>query len=122
MQVQDTPRTATITCLTACVILSIPAENLHLFFEQAPEATNYVLPFGLGRVDVALGCPGLDTLHYAFDFAIPIIDLGQDSFCRFVPNGEARWLWLVLHSLFGLLGGCLSAVVILTLTGVLRRD
>ena len=91
-------------------------------FEQAPEATNYVLPFGLGEVDVALGCPGLDTLHYAFDFAIPIIDLGQDSFCRFVPNGEARWLWLVLHSLFGLLGGCLSAVVILTLTGVLRRD
>ena len=91
-------------------------------FEQAPEATNYILPFGLGEVDVALGCPGLDTLHYAFDFAIPIIDLGQDSFCRFVPNGSARWLWLALHSLFGLLGGCLSAVVVLTLTGVLRRD
>jgi hypothetical protein len=91
-------------------------------FEQAPEATRYILPFGLGEVAVPLGCPGLDTLHYAFDFAIPVIDLGQDSFCRFVPTGSARWLWLALHSLYGLLGGCLSAVVVLTLTGVLRRD
>jgi hypothetical protein len=91
-------------------------------FEQPPEPTNYTLPFGLGEVDVPLGCPGLDTLHYALDFALPVIDIGQDSFCRFVPDGPARWFWLALHSLFGLFGAALSAVVILTLTGVLRRD
>ncbi|MEQ9463350.1 MAG: polymer-forming cytoskeletal protein, partial [Haliea sp.] len=91
-------------------------------FEQAPEPTTYVLPFGLGTKAVPLGCPGLDTLHYALDFALPVIHLGQDDFCRFVPDGPARWLWLTLHSLFGLFGAALSAVVVLTLTGLLRRD
>jgi len=91
-------------------------------FEQPPEPTSYVLPLGLSEVAVPLGCPGLDTLHYALDFALPVINLGQDSFCRFVPTGQYRWLWLILHSLYGLFGAALSAVVVLTLTGVLRRD
>jgi hypothetical protein len=91
-------------------------------FEQPPEPTTYVLPLGLGTVDAALGCPGLDTIQYALDFAIPVINLGQDTFCRFVPVGPARWLWLTLHSLYGVLGAALGAVVVLTLTGVLRRD
>ena len=91
-------------------------------FEQPPEPTTYVLPFGVGTKDVPLGCPGLDTPQYALDFALPFINLGQDTFCRFVPDGPARWLWLALHSLYGLLGAGLSAVVVLTLTGLLRRD
>ncbi len=91
-------------------------------FEQPPEPTEYVLPVGLGEVAAPLGCPGLDTLQYALDFALPVINLGQDTFCRFVPTGSARWLWLTLHSLFGILGAALSAVVVLTLTGLLRRD
>jgi hypothetical protein len=91
-------------------------------FEQPPEPTEYTLPFGLGRASVPLGCPGLDTLQYALDFALPVVNLGQDTFCRFVPAGPARWLWLTLHSLFGILGAGLSAVVILTLTGLLRHD
>ncbi len=80
------------------------------------------LPIGLGTVDAPLGCPGLDTVQYALDFALPVIELGQDTFCRFVPVGPARWLWLTLHSLFAIFGAGLSAVVVLTLTGVLRRD
>jgi len=91
-------------------------------FEQPPEPTTYVLPFELGEKTVPLGCPGLDTLQYALDYAIPVINIGQDSFCRFVPEGPGRQLWLTLHSLFALLGAALSAVVILTLTGILRRD
>jgi hypothetical protein len=91
-------------------------------FEQPPEPTTYVLPIGLGTVDAPLGCPGLDTIQYALDFAIPVINLGQDTFCRFVPVGPARWLWLTLHSLYGVFGAALGAVVVLTLTGVLRRD
>lgn len=91
-------------------------------FEQPPEPTTYILPVGLGQVATPLGCPGLDTLQYALDFALPVIDLGQDTFCRFVPDGSARWLWLTLHSLFGIFGAGLSAVVVLTLTGLLKRD
>jgi hypothetical protein len=91
-------------------------------FEWEPEPTRYVLPFGLGEQAAPLGCPGLDTLHFALDFALPLINLGQDTFCRFAPNGPMRWLWLILHSLYGLFGAALSAVVVLTLTGLLRRD
>lgn len=91
-------------------------------FEQPPEATTYTLPLGLGEVAAPLGCPGLDTLQYALDFALPVINLGQDTFCRFVPTGSARWLWLMLHNLYGLFGAGLSAVLVLTLTGLLRRD
>ncbi len=91
-------------------------------YEWDPEPTRYVLPFALGEKEVPLGCPGLDTLHFALDFALPVINLGQDNFCRFVPEGSMRWLWLGLHSLFGLFGAGLSAVVVLTLTGVMRRD
>ena len=91
-------------------------------FEQPPEPTTYTMPFGLGQVEAPLGCPGLDTLQFALDFALPVINLGHDTFCRFVPDGPVRWLWLTLHSLFGIFGAALSAVVVLTLTGLLRRD
>ncbi len=90
-------------------------------FEQEPVPTRYELPLGRYK-DAALGCPGLDPAQYALDFALPLINLGQDTFCRFVPAGPARPLWLALHSLYGLLGAALSAVVVLTLTGLLRRD
>jgi hypothetical protein len=53
---------------------------------------------------------------------MPVIDLGQDQVCRFKPEGTLRWLWLLLHSLYAVAGAALSAVVVLTLTGVLRRD
>jgi len=33
-----------------------------------------------------------------------------------------RWFWLLLHSLYVITGAALSAVVVLTLTGVLRQD
>lgn len=36
--VQDTPRTATVTSVSRCVILSITKENFQLFFNEAPEA------------------------------------------------------------------------------------
>ncbi|MDA0706949.1 MAG: hypothetical protein O2805_10125 [Proteobacteria bacterium] len=68
------------------------------------------------------GCPGLDPLHFALDAALPVIDLGQDLRCRFMPLGPFRWLWLLLHSLYVIVGAALSAIVVLTLTGVLRRD
>lgn len=90
--------------------------------ENAPEAVTYQFAFGLAQHSTELGCPGLDPLHYALDTAMPVIDLGQDQVCRFKPEGTLRWLWLLLHSLYAVAGAALSAVVVLTLTGVLRRD
>jgi hypothetical protein len=93
----------------------VPAEN-------PPEPVTYTLAFGLGEIDAQQGCPGLDVIHYALDVALPVIDLAQDQRCRFTPVGSWRWLWLLLHSAYVIIGAALSAIVVLTLTGVLRQD
>lgn len=90
--------------------------------ENPPELVTYEFAFGLAKLTTENGCPGLDPLHYALDAAMPVIDLGQDLRCRFMPEGPLRWLWLLLNSLYVVAGAALSAVVVLTLTGVLRRD
>ncbi|MDH5582500.1 MAG: hypothetical protein OEY82_01425 [Gammaproteobacteria bacterium] len=90
--------------------------------ENAPETATYDFAFGLATLTTENGCPGFDPLHYALDAAMPVIDLGQDLRCRFMPVGPLRWLWLMLNSLYVIAGAGLAAVVVLTLTGVLRRD
>jgi hypothetical protein len=90
--------------------------------ENPPEPVTYRYAFGLLQRVTESGCPGLDVLHYALDAALPVIDLAQDQRCRFTPQGPLRSLWLLLHSAYVIAGAALSAVVVLTLTGVLRRD
>lgn len=90
--------------------------------EHAPEPVDYQFAFGLMQFATDRGCPGLHVLHYALDAALPVIDLGQDLRCRFTPEGPTAWLWLSLHSAYVITGAALSAVVVLTLTGVLRDD
>ena len=90
--------------------------------ENPPEPVTYTLALGLVEIDAEQGCPGLDVMHYALDAALPVIDLAQDQRCRFTPAGPWRWLWLLLHSAYVIIGAALSAVVVLTLTGVLRQD
>jgi hypothetical protein len=97
-------------------------EQPFLPVESDPEPVTYVFAFGLLTSSVDAGCPGLDPMHYALDAALPVIDLAQDLRCRFTPDGPFRGLWLLLHSLYVLGGAALSAVVVLTLAGVLRRD
>ena len=90
--------------------------------ETEPEPVTYRFAFDLAQHSTERGCPGLDVMHYALDAALPVIDLAQDLRCRFTPVGPFRWLWLLLHSLYVIAGAALSAVVVLTLTGVLRQD
>jgi hypothetical protein len=90
--------------------------------ENPPEPVNYEFAFGLAQLATERGCPGLDVLHFALDAAMPVIDLGQDLRCRFTPEGPGRGLWLFLHSAYVIIGAALSAIVVLTLTGVLRQD
>jgi hypothetical protein len=90
--------------------------------EQDPAPATYEFAFGLLQSSSSEGCPGLDVMHYALDAALPVIDLAQDLRCRFTPAGPFRGFWLMLHSLFVLGGAALSAVVVLTLSGVMRQD
>ena len=90
--------------------------------EHDPSPITYRFAFDLLQLSAAEGCPGLDVFHYALDAALPVIDLSQDLRCRFTPQGPNRWFWLWLHSIYVIAGAALSAIVILTLTGVLRQD
>ena len=90
--------------------------------ENPPEPITYEFAFGLLQAATERGCPGLDVLHFAFDAAMPVIDLGQDLRCRFTPEGPIREIWLMLHSVYVVIGAALAAVVVLTLTGLLRQD
>jgi hypothetical protein len=90
--------------------------------ESDPEPVTYQFAFGMLQTTAERGCPGLHVMHYALDAALPVIDLAQDMRCRFTPDGPLRWLWLLLHSIYVITGAALSAVVVLTLTGVLRQD
>ena len=90
--------------------------------ESDPAPVTYRFAFGLAEHAAENGCPGLHVMHYALDSALPLIDLGQDLRCRFTPEGPWRSIWLLLHSLYVITGAALSAVVVLTLTGVLRQD
>jgi len=90
--------------------------------ESDPAPVTYEFAFGLAQATVERGCPGLNVLHFALDAAMPVIDLSQDMRCRFTPQGSFGWLWLLLHSVYVIAGAALSAVVVLTLTGVLRQD
>jgi len=90
--------------------------------EHDPEPTEYVTAFGWLRTTHVEGCPALVVPFFALDAAMPIVDVGQSSTCRFEPTGEARWLWLLLHSIYSVLGAALSAIVVLTLSGLMRRD
>ena len=97
-------------------------DQAFLPIEADPVAVEYVLPLDIARVRTEHGCPGLEIVQFTLDVALPVINLGQDSYCRFVPQGRARLFWSLLHSLFAIAGTALSAVVVLTLTGLLRRD
>ena len=90
--------------------------------ERDPAPTEYTAAFGLLHASHAEGCPALVIPFFALDEALPVVDIGQASTCRFDPRGATRWIWLALHATYTLLGAALSAVVVLTLSGLLRRD
>ena len=97
-------------------------EQPFLPVEGDPEPVVYEFAFEAVRASSEHGCPGLHVMHYALDAALPVIDLGQDLRCRFSPEGALQWFWLLLNSFYVITGAALSAVVVLTLTGVLRQD
>ncbi|PHR60884.1 MAG: hypothetical protein COA47_06665 [Robiginitomaculum sp.] len=71
---------------------------------------------------VSRGCPGLVAPLYAIDVILPVIEFGQRRACAFDPMGPLAPLWRWLHLFYALIGAILSAIAVVTLTGLLRRD
>jgi hypothetical protein len=83
-----------------------------------------------GQAIYALASPcnlNVSSLVYALDVFIPLIDLDQERRCsiRDALPGEAQdryFGWRLVKALYELLGWIITSLVILTITGVLRRD
>jgi hypothetical protein len=68
------------------------------------------------------GCPGLVAPLYAVDVILPVIEFGQRRACAFDPQGPMAPFWRYLQLLYSLVGAILSAIAVVTLTGLLRKD
>ena len=88
-------------------------------------------------------CNGaIEPALYAIDVALPVIDLGQESRCAPWPHGPRRTLagapvsataiggcsralrlWPWAHALYAILGAILTALAVVTFSGVMKpRD
>ncbi|MGZ8287390.1 MAG: pentapeptide repeat-containing protein [Allosphingosinicella sp.] len=84
----------------------------------------------LGHVVHARASPcnlDVNSLLYTVDIFIPLIDLDQERRCtiRDVDEGASHdryALWRLAKALYELIGWIITSLVILTITGVLRRD
>jgi hypothetical protein len=117
------PRRALITagvCLIAGIIVTYAFND----FRPVPASAMGGDQAGT-RVQVAVeGCNTVtDTLVdraiYAFDVFVPLIDIRQE--CAFVID-ESAWHLRLLKSLYATLGWLVISLMLLTFSGVLRRD
>lgn len=69
----------------------------------------------------------VSSLLYAMDVFIPVIDLDQEKRCSIrdpdrLDKGDPYFAWRLAKALYKLLGWLVTSLVILTITGLLRRD
>lgn len=57
---------------------------------------------------------------YALDVMVPLLDLRQENKCTISSAPEA-WVWRFLKAFYAIWGGVLTAMILLTLTGVIRK-
>jgi hypothetical protein len=53
---------------------------------------------------------------------IRVFDLGQRRAFSFDPNGPFSSLWKIFHAFYAVFGAILTAITIVTLTGLMRRE
>jgi hypothetical protein len=97
----------------------IPNVEITLYHTQDIQIP--ILPKLLPKGNVR-GCPGHVAPIYALDVMIPVIDLGQRRACSFDPNGPFSSLWKIFHAFYAVFGAILTAITIVTLTGLMRRE
>lgn len=62
----------------------------------------------------------IDSLWYAIDVAVPVLDLNQESKCT-ISSGSHAWGWRIGKQLYAIVGALITALTVLTVSGILRR-
>jgi hypothetical protein len=63
----------------------------------------------------------IDPLLYAIDAFVPALDLGQEQRCQVSSEEKAR-VWRIINTLYVVLGWIVTALTILTVSGILRKQ
>lgn len=63
----------------------------------------------------------IDPLLYAVDVFVPALDLGQEQRCQVSGKPEVR-IWRIINTLYVFAGWIVTALTILTLSGIMRRQ
>lgn len=120
--------TATVSTL-AFAPTSAASENGGEASSQSAPPTTVVSPrpatpladaTGLYQSEFACG-DQIETLLYAFDVFVPLLDLRQESKCTVSGRPEA-WAWRVGKGLYATLGWFVTSGFVLTASGLLRRQ
>ena len=62
----------------------------------------------------------VEPVWYALDVFVPLLDLKQEVRCD-ISVREDAWGWRAFKSIYAILGALVSSLVLLTVSGVLRR-
>lgn len=63
----------------------------------------------------------IEPALYALDVFVPLLDLKQESKCT-ISNERGAWPWRVAKSAYAILGWIVTSALILTISGVIRRQ
>ena len=89
---------------------------------NAPAAKESVTLSPDGRLIKEIRCGDqIEPALYALDVFVPLLDLKQESKCTFSSKHEV-WLWRVGKSLYAILGWIVTSALILTVSGIVRRQ
>jgi hypothetical protein len=74
-----------------------------------------------GEVSTEAPCGDqVDSLWYALDVFVPLLDLKQEEKCAISSRTDA-WLWRAFKSVYAVTGAIVTSLMLLTISGVLRR-
>ncbi|HEX8483090.1 MAG TPA: hypothetical protein VF650_14430 [Allosphingosinicella sp.] len=108
-----------------------PARQPQLHSGSAPHAPSHGDQYRIHtKALIAQPSPcdlAVSSLLYAMDVFIPVLDLDQEERCSIreddISDGKDNYLiWRWIKAIYEILGWIVTSLVILTVTGVLRRD
>jgi hypothetical protein len=71
-------------------------------------------------VEAGIACGDqVESLLYALDVMLPILELRQEDKCAI--SGDAHWGWRLFKGLYAIVGAYIVSMAVLTVSGVLRR-
>lgn len=64
----------------------------------------------------------VDSLWYALDVFVPLLDLQQEDKCSITMRTDGfNWLWRALSNIYEILGAIVTPIMLLSVSGLLRR-